>query len=251
MNIKNIGFLAFNVAKNLFFKKQTNTELDSLTLNTNNQEAEEEGEILIEIIEKVKIEDILTPQVVKKEVFTFTALKNIEEILPIIYEYFGNRGLLYKEMICYGLATLFVENDRFYPIAERPSKWSTKGGKPPYDFSNYIGKLGNLTKEDAELYRGTGLIQLTGKSNYQLYDKKLNLDGELVRQGYVAGNEKHIACAIFAEFLKDREGKIILALQKRDFKLARSYVNGRVSLHWERMKEAYEKLEAVLENSIQ
>lgn len=205
---------------------------------------EEEKEVIEPIPDPLL--DILTPTVIKKELFSFTPIQNIEENWPLVYQALKAYNLHDTEMVCYVLATIVVETDKFKPIAEQPSKWSTKTGKPPYDFSNYLGKLGNTNLEMASLYRGSGFLQLTGYDNYKYMDAKLNLDGGLIKDGYIAGNEPHIASYILAQFIKDREPKIRNALSKRDFKLARTYVNGKAALHYQKLQEAYEKLEKLL-----
>lgn len=189
----------------------------------------------------------LTPEVLKKNLFKFTPLSNIQENLPLIYKELEKRNLLTKDMVIYSLATLYVENDKFKPISEIPSKWSTKNGQKPYDFSNYIGKMGNKTLEDASLYRGSGLIQLTLKGNYELYDKLLGLQGKLIKEGYKLGNDPAIAAKVFAEYLKQNEQAIKKALLTKDyFKDDRQVVNGPKALHWEKYKDAHLILERVL-----
>lgn len=186
-----------------------------------------------------------TPKQLKNHLFLYTRLVDIETYWPILYNALKVEGLEDKQFLCYALATLYVENDKFKPLAETPSKYSTKSGTKPYDFSNYVGKGGNKTLEEASLYRGSGFIQLTLKENYAYFDKKLDLDGGLLEQGYVAANEPHIAAHIFAVFLKDREAKIRAALDVSDFRKARTYVNGKAALHWEKLEVAYRKLESL------
>ena len=40
----------------------------------------------------------------------------------------------------------------------------------------YQGRMGNNNPGDGKRYKGRGIIQLTGKDNYQLYGKKLGID---------------------------------------------------------------------------
>lgn len=192
-----------------------------------------------------KIKDIekYTTDIVRK-VFRFTNRADIDRYLPLILQALDVRGLGDTDMINYALATLFVENDRFTPISERPSRWSTRGGTPPFDFSNYEGRrdLGNTQPGDGERFRGRGFIQITGRYNYQDYDRKLNLDGGLVASPESA-NQPNIAAAILAQYIKDRETRIRNAMEKRDFIEMRRVVNGRAALHWEKFKEAFLTLE--------
>ena len=193
--------------------------------------------------------DKVTPELVKK-VFIYTPLKNIQDNLPLILHALDTRGLGDKEMICYALATLYVENSSFLPLVEKPSKYSDGDGlaNPKYDFSHYIGKGGNKNLTEANLYRGAGYLQLTLKENYEDMDKKLGLDGGLIAAGYVAASESQLAAAIMAQFLLDREVEIRTEIKKRDFLVMRQTINGPKGLHWQEFKDAYIKLETLFKN---
>lgn len=193
------------------------------------------------------IEFKLTPEILKEKLFKYTPLENIKKNLPIVLQAMQNRQILDITMVCYTIATIYVENDLFYPQNEKPSRWSTKNKKKPYDFSNYEGRkdLGNTNPGDGELFKGRGLLQITGRTNYAYYDSKLKLEGLLLINPEMA-NEEHISAVILVEYIKDRETNIREALNKKDFKLARSFINGKSALHWEKLKTAYEELEKLL-----
>ena len=57
---------------------------------------------------------------------------------------------------------------------ENAQKLCNEGAKAIADFV-YGGRLGN-DKDEGYKYRGRGIIQLTGKNNYEYYGKKLNID---------------------------------------------------------------------------
>ena len=57
---------------------------------------------------------------------------------------------------------------------ENAKKLCNEGAKAIADFV-YGGRLGNA-KDEGYKYRGRGIIQLTGKNNYNYYGKKLNID---------------------------------------------------------------------------
>lgn len=218
----------FNIAKALILKKP---------LTDSSEEAiapEVTGPIL-------ELEDVFLPEIVKKELFPFTPLANIEEHLPLILEALKSNDLGDAEMVCYVLATMVVENDKFKPIQEVASKYSTKNGKQPYDFSAYEGRkdLGNTKTGDGAAFRGRGFIQITGRYNYSDYDKKLNLDGGLLEHPEAA-NEPHIASAILSQYMKDREARIRKAIDKSDYVTLRKIVNGG-TIHLDKFKDAYIK----------
>jgi hypothetical protein len=217
--------------------------------NNNNTVVQEE-EILTYLKPTIDISALYTPELVRN-LFKFTHKDDIECNLPLILSALKVRGLDDSPMINYTLATLFVENDKFVPLNERPSKWSTKGGQPPFDFSNYEGRqdLGNVQQGDGAKYRGRGYIQITGRYNYTVYDRKLNLDGGLVANPEFA-NQPNIAAAILAQYLKDRETRIRQGLNCRDFIDLRRVVNGRAALHWEKFRDAFLLLEALVEKEL-
>ena len=57
---------------------------------------------------------------------------------------------------------------------ENAKKLCDEGAKAIADFV-YGGRLGNA-KDEGYKYRGRGIIQLTGKNNYEYYGKKINID---------------------------------------------------------------------------
>ena len=57
---------------------------------------------------------------------------------------------------------------------ENAQKLCNEGAKAIADFV-YGGRLGNA-KDEGYKYRGRGIIQLTGKNNYEYYGKKINID---------------------------------------------------------------------------
>ena len=69
----------------------------------------------------------------------------------------------------------------------------------------YGNRMGNNADEGYK-FRGRGIIQLTGKSNYADMDKKLGLNGELLKNPDLA-NDPNIAVKIASQYMSDRKGK--------------------------------------------
>lgn len=85
----------------------------------------------------------------------------------------------------------------------------------------YGGRMGNTDPGDGFKFRGRGMIQLTGKSQYESMGKKLGVD--LVNNPELAADPK-IAAKIAAEYWKSSGAD--KAAQAGDFTAARKKVNG-------------------------
>lgn len=184
-----------------------------------------------------------SPQKIKKEVFVYTPIKNIEDNWILILKALNAKGICDADMCTYVLSTIFVENTPFKPSSEIASKYSTSSGEKPYDFSKYVGRMGNTTSEMASRFRGSGLLQLTGYENYKHMDEKLQLDGGLVQSGYIAASEPHISAYVLAQYMYDREGRIRAAIKLDDYRSLRRIVNGGI-MHVAEFTEAYKKFKA-------
>ena len=102
---------------------------------------------------------------------------------------------------------------------EKAKELCSKGAKAIGDFV-YGGRLGNA-KDEGYKYRGRGIIQLTGKNNYEYYGKKLNID--LVNSPDLA-KEPDAAIEIALLFWKEK-GCGLLA-RKGDVKGVTKLING-------------------------
>lgn len=236
-----LGDIIFNAIKLIFSNKNNslvNTEATPEPIQEETDAPESEEINPVDVYLKT-----FSPEKLKKELFKYTPLENIEGNWPLILDALNQRNLMDKDMVCYVLATVFVENAKFSSQAETPSRLSTKNGLPPFDFSAYVGKGGNENLEQASLYRGAGFIQLTLRNNYEFYDKRLNLDGGLVRKGYEAARIPEIAANILAEYIKDREAKLRIAFSEDDYASMRKQVNTGL-IHLEDFTNAFKILKS-------
>jgi hypothetical protein len=194
------------------------------------------------IVADTDIQTKLTAELLKQHLFLYTPLANIQANLPVILQALKNRNMLDSETVAYAIGTIYVENAKFCPIDEVPSKWSTKNGQEPYDFSAYEFRkdLGNTEPLDGQKFHGRSIFQLTGRYNYTFYDNKLNLGGGLINNPESA-NEVHISAVIFVDYLEDRLDRIKEAIASGDYEKMRKIVNA-AGLHWEDFKTAYDKV---------
>ena len=79
-----------------------------------------------------------------------------------------------EESFNYSPKRLFEVFKKRVGTLENAKDLCSKGAKAIADFV-YGGRLGNA-KDEGYKYRGRGIIQLTGKNNYEYYGKKLNID---------------------------------------------------------------------------
>lgn len=102
------------------------------------------------------------------------------------------------------LGQIGVESGELHYTKELPSRWNKKN---QYDVNEPIGSLyegvnilGNNKAGDGPKFIGRGILQLTGRANYTLYAKKLNID--LVNNPDLAMDPEvsvKIACQYFAD----------------------------------------------------
>ncbi|MEI0558248.1 glycoside hydrolase family 19 protein [Brachyspira intermedia] len=102
---------------------------------------------------------------------------------------------------------------------ENAQKLCNEGAKAIADFV-YGGRLGNA-KDEGYKYRGRGIIQLTGKNNYEYYGKKLNID--LVNNPNLA-KEPDAAIEIALLFWKEKECGLYAKMG--DVKTVTKLING-------------------------
>jgi predicted chitinase len=160
-----------------------------------------------------------------QQLFAGAPAGNIQTYWPAMANALAQQGLQDPAMQLYALATIRTETSQFAPIDEKPSKFNTKPGGTPFGLYDKRKDLGNTQPGDGARFKGRGFIQLTGRYNYTKYSGMLGLGTLLVTNPDMA-NSPDIAAAIFASFVKQKEGPIRQALAMRNFAAARKAVNG-------------------------
>jgi predicted chitinase len=149
-----------------------------------------------------------------KKLFPHASGQTVEKNWSLLTQEMKKRNIATKPLMAYALGTIAAEVPKFEPISEI-------GGGAKYE--GWVKALGNTQKGDGDRFKGRGLVQLTGRTNYTDMSKKLNVD---LLNAPEKANEPPIAAAIFAQYVKDREPKITAALANNQLKDARKQVNG-------------------------
>ena len=124
-----------------------------------------------------------------------------------------------EESFNYSPKRLFEVFKKRVGTLENAQKLCDEGAKAIADFV-YGNRLGNA-KDEGYKYRGRGIIQLTGKNNYNYYGKKLNID--LVNNPDLAKESNE---AIEIALLYWREKGLGLLGKKGDVKTVTKLING-------------------------
>jgi predicted chitinase len=161
-------------------------------------------------------------------------LKEATTNLPFIVNTLEKRNILDRLTLIAALATIKVETGGFIPIPEY--------GGDDYFYVYYEGRedLGNTQPGDGARYKGRGFIQITGRSNYTYYGRKLNLP--LVEHPELA-LEADTAAEILAEYFLDR--KISQAANAQNWERVRQIVNGGMN-GWDVFWDAVQKFDRVI-----
>lgn len=146
------------------------------------------------------------------------------------------------------LGQIAVESGELKYDKELASKWNKKNVKDPSEpiGSLYEGRknLGNTQKGDGPKFIGRGILQLTGRANYESYGKKLGLD-LLTNPELVCTPE--VSVKVACQYFKDR-GLLALADAWNLDEITRR-VNGNAKLHLEQRIAYSEMAKKILEQT--
>jgi predicted chitinase len=117
-------------------------------------------------------------------------LSNVAANWPLLEAALAARGIGDRAVLIAALATVAVETGSFAPIPEIASGEAYEGR----------ADLGNTQPGDGRRYKGRGLIQITGRSNYRTYG---NLVGVDLEGDPDLALDPNIACQIFAAYFTE------------------------------------------------
>lgn len=101
-----------------------------------------------------------------RQIATYATLVNINTYAPLLNRYMHNYNICGKLRESAFIATIIWESGSFKYTREIASGKAYEGRKD----------LGNIYKGDGVRFKGRGLIQLTGRSNYTLASNALGVD---------------------------------------------------------------------------
>ena len=145
-----------------------------------------------------------------------------------------------EESFNYSPERLFEVFKKRVGTLENAKKLCLQGAKEIADFV-YGGRLGNAQDEGYK-YRGRGIIQLTGKNNYEYYGKKINID--LVNNPDLA-KESNAAIEIALLFWKEKGCGMFAKMG--DVKTVTKLINGGYNGLADRQKR-FNKILTILNN---
>jgi putative chitinase len=114
-----------------------------------------------------------------KKIMPYASEKNIHLYLPFLNETMAVFNINTTLRVCHFLAQIAVESGELNYVLEIASGQA-------YDSGKLAEILGNKFPGDGPKYKGRGLIQLTGRANYQLFQNWL-----LLHEAYAPNIMKH------------------------------------------------------------
>jgi predicted chitinase len=156
---------------------------------------------------------------------------NVRRYWPPLRSALAEQGLSDEASAIAAIATVATEVPDFAPINEF--------GGSAYFKKMYEGRrdLGNTRPGDGVRYHGRGFIQLTGRSNYRGYGKKL---GVPLEQKPDLALDPSVAARVLAAYMRDHGIGALAA--RRDWQGVRRAVNGGLN-GWDRFNACVQKLE--------
>lgn len=164
---------------------------------------------------------LTTDQVIRA---TGASADNVNQVWPLVQQALQDWDIFTPNTEIAAAATIGVETPNFWPVREKYAS-----NMPATDYftkmywnnANVRHMLGNLSPKDAYTYFGRGLVQITGRDNYDLYGSLCHL--ELLAQPDLALDPKNAADILAAFFSRTHIQQVADA---GDWRRVRIRVNG-------------------------
>jgi putative chitinase len=153
----------------------------------------------------------ITPEILRKVSGVQGNKKVIDGLVEHLPEALEKYGITTKLRLAHFLAQIAHESDHFRTTEEYASGRAYEGRRD----------LGNIRKGDGVRFKGRGVIQLTGRANYQRYGDILGID--LVNHPELAATPR-ISVLTALEYWKQR--KINALADRDDVRLVTRAING-------------------------
>lgn len=154
----------------------------------------------------------------------------VRAYLKAFGEEFPKYGITSPKRIAAFLGQIGIESGELKYDEELPSKWNKADPQDPEEPTGalYEGNkaLGNYVKGDGAKYIGRGIIQITGRYNYNLYGVALNLP--LIGEPHIA-KEPPISTRIACEYWRRKDLNAYADIWNLDEITKR--INGAAKLH--------------------
>jgi putative chitinase len=169
----------------------------------------------------------LTVKAIKKAFPARTKAAAIEKYLPFIVAAINEFQLYEPKLVAAVFATIRAETPSFESVSESKNKFNTQ--KTPFDLyetgTSIANRLGNSAPGDGAKFRGRGLVQLTGRSNYERMSKRLGL-GTLLVDHPDEANDPALSARLLCANISNHVSRMREALDRGDIAAARKMTNG-------------------------
>ena len=170
----------------------------------------------------VSVEDL-------KYIYSIKSVKNIKKYLPIMNQKFEELEFT-VDQICMFIAQIGHESGRLVYTEELASGAAYQGRED----------LGNIYPGDGVRYKGRGLIQITGRFNYQELSKDTGID--FVGRPLILKEAPYCVTSAFWYWMKKNLNKYVDGTEK-GLKLVTKKINGGYNGYEERKKFYFRALE--------
>lgn len=158
-----------------------------------------------------------------KQIYTYSTQANRDKYLPYINQFSSEYNMDTYEAMCAFLAQIGHESGQLRYVEEIASGQAYENSKD----------LGNIYKGDGIMYKGRGLIQITGRANYTSLSKDLKVD--FIANPYLLKEPLYAVLSAFWYWDKRKLNKYS-TLNETDFITLTKRINGGLNGYKDRFR---------------